>query len=75
MIEKSIIFVNYVMIAKCTGSLIEGWPLHEGQTLPKRGLVIRFGYQKVNANLFTSAVDVYQVTFSIFGVYYVTFYT
>ena len=39
------------------------------------GLVIRFGYQNVNANLFTSAVDVYQVTFSVFGVYYITFYT
>ena len=32
-----------------------------------------FGY--VNVNSFTSAVDVYQVLFSVFRVYYVTFYT
>ena len=31
--------------------------------------MIRFGHQNVNANLFTSAVDVYQVTFSVFRVY------
>ena len=37
--------------------------------------MIRFGYQTVNANLFMSAVDVYQLTFSVFGVYYRTFYT
>ena len=40
------------------------------------GLVSRERFsQNVNANLITSAVDVYQVTFSVFGVYYVTFYT
>ena len=40
-----------------------------------RRLVLSFGYQNLNANLFTSAVDVYQVIFSVFRVYYVTFYT
>ena len=28
--------------------------------------MLRFGYKNVNANLFTSAVEVYQVTFSVF---------
>ena len=30
--------------------------------------MLRFGYQNLNANLFTSAVDVYQVIFSVFRV-------
>ena len=31
--------------------------------------MLRFGYQNLNTNLFTSAVDVYQVIFSVFRVY------
>ena len=35
-----------------------------------RGLVICFGYQNVNPNLSTLVVDVYQVIFSVFGVFH-----
>ena len=49
--------------------------LSPGLKLIERLKVLHFGCQNVNANLFTSAVDVYQVIFSIFGACYVTFYT
>ena len=37
--------------------------------------MLRFGYENINTNLFMSAVDVYQVIFSILGVNYIMFYT